>query len=116
MRRVKRATFMELWLPQIVQSGWFAALSRAVRTARLDNFVDAVLVLNALVVGWQNYLETTRHAGIESLSQYNDGTIDTWAEVKTVGGKRGGSWGGGGGGGGGSGPSPPPPLSFLFSS
>ena len=83
IKQVQSATFMSLWFPSLYNSEYFQLFVDTVHHHRFEMTVDVILVLNAVVVGYQTYLERDSHP--DPTQEYNDHHIDTIAEnMETV--------------------------------
>jgi two pore calcium channel protein len=78
------ATFVEINFPSIYSSGWYQRLCHVVKSDKFDSIVDLVLLLNACVIGIQDYALLFGQ-DVTQDTRYNDGSIDTvWETLETL--------------------------------
>lgn len=77
-------TFMETRFPRLFISDRYQAFCRVVQSSWFEYGVDAVLVLNAIVIGIQSYPELSGQE-VDLDPKFWDGSIDTiWEKVETI--------------------------------
>jgi len=77
-------TFVEVQFPNVHQSNWYQGLCKFVRSAGFEYAVDIILVLNALIIAFQDYPMLAGH-DITTDPHFNDGYIDTiWELMETI--------------------------------
>jgi two pore calcium channel protein len=78
------STFVELRLPKIFHSSLYQTFCTVVKSNLFEYSIDAILVMNAVVIGIQSYPELSGQA-VQIDPKYWDGSIDTiWEGVESV--------------------------------
>lgn len=78
------ATFVELHFPAFFRSEGYQRFCRAVKSNMFEHGIDAMLVLNAIVIGIQSYPELSGQA-VALDQKYWDGSVDTvWEYMETL--------------------------------
>ena len=77
-------TFMETRLPEIYNSNWYQSLCKMVKSNGFELIVDVILVLNAAIIGIQDY-PILSGQDVTADPKYEDGYIDTvWESMETL--------------------------------
>lgn len=83
-KRSDYATFVERNLPHIHQSIWYQSLCKLVKSDGFESFLDMLLVLNAIVIGVQDY-PLLAGKDVTQDPHFRDGYIDTvWERLETI--------------------------------
>jgi len=78
------ATFVEEKFPHVHQSNWFQGLCTFVRSIGFEYCIDIILVLNAVIIAFQDYPMLAGEA-VTGDPHFDDGYIDTvWELMETV--------------------------------
>eukprot|EP00970_Alexandrium_tamarense_P010420 scaffold2107_cov192-Alexandrium_tamarense.AAC.47 len=78
------ATFVEINFPDVYKSTWYQHLCNIVRSKSFEYTIDAILLLNAVIIAVQNYSILTGQDTTQD-PKYNDGFIDTtWEALETL--------------------------------
>ncbi|KAL3780686.1 hypothetical protein ACHAWO_009393 [Cyclotella atomus] len=78
------ATYVEIHLPKIYYSEWYQRLCSIVKSSQFELIVDTILVLNAAIIGMQDYPMLSGQ-DVTTDPKYHDGYIDTvWESLETI--------------------------------
>lgn len=78
------ATFVEINFPRVHQSNWYQDLCKFVRSTEFEYCLDVVLVLNAVIIAFQDY-PMLAGKDVTRDPHFNDGYIDTiWELMETI--------------------------------
>jgi two pore calcium channel protein len=78
------ATYVEIHLPKIYNSQWYQRLCDIVKSSQFEAVVDIILVLNAAIIGIQDYPMLSGQ-DVATDPKYHDGYIDTvWESLETI--------------------------------
>mmetsp|Transcript_36993 Transcript_36993/g.41654 ORF Transcript_36993/g.41654 Transcript_36993/m.41654 type:complete len:840 (-) Transcript_36993:136-2655(-) len=79
------ATFVEIHFPRVNQSNWYQGLCKVVKSTGFEYAVDVILVLNAVIIAFQDYPMLSGQDDATKDTHYNDGNIDTvWELMEAV--------------------------------
>ncbi|VEU38175.1 unnamed protein product [Pseudo-nitzschia multistriata] len=77
-------SFVERHLPQVNETNWYQGLVKFIRSKTFEYFIDAVLVLNAVVVAFQDY-PILSGQDVVGNPHFEDGHVDTvWELMETI--------------------------------
>ncbi len=78
------ATFVERNLPYVHQTIWYQSLCTLVKSDGFESFLDILLVLNAVIIGIQDY-PLLVGKDVTQDPHFRDGYIDTvWERLETI--------------------------------
>ena len=78
------ATFVEIQFPRVHQYKWYQDLCKFVRSTGFEYCIDVILVLNAVIIAFQDYPMLAGH-DVTTDPHFSDGFIDTiWELMETI--------------------------------